>query len=370
MIKDIFSNQVNQLSRLMKNLSKDKYFDMDMQFKMNTSIFKANFENGNQNNRDDGQQQEQINQQNQQQVEQNSYDGQIQQQQPQQQQQVYNQYNTLQQQQLQQQQQQQQLQQQNQQNQSKNQAQNQQQQQQSQLQNQNQGIKKLQQYPQQQSQYNSLQINNSNVSGVLNISGDGWVRKQLKNNADKNQYNSNISINNNNSQMLNKSGVDLYEGKRGNIVKNTSNINLSVLSNRKKTSNYLLQNTSKASISSVRSANSISKIGGQVPFSEISGIQDQNFRAQSPGLNSSFSRAPRDLDRSSFDQSPGPSDYNPNNSINKVRQASPSTKFGKSARISWIDEKLRYDSSVQTPGAIYDYNKKSLSKPLKSNKKQ
>lgn len=28
----------------MKNLSKDRYFDMNMQFKMNTSIFKANFD--------------------------------------------------------------------------------------------------------------------------------------------------------------------------------------------------------------------------------------------------------------------------------------------------------------------------------------
>lgn len=28
----------------MKNVSKDKYFDLDMQFKLNTTIFKANFD--------------------------------------------------------------------------------------------------------------------------------------------------------------------------------------------------------------------------------------------------------------------------------------------------------------------------------------
>lgn len=68
------------------------------------------------------------------------------------------------------------------------------------------------------------------------------------------------------------------------------------------------------SISSVRSAGSASKLGGTVPFSELSVMHDSQYRSNSPGLNSSFSRAPRELDRSNYDSSPGPSDYNVNKS--------------------------------------------------------
>lgn len=80
-----------------------------------------------------------------------------------------------------------------------------------------------------------------------------------------------------------------------------------------------------------------SKLGGPVPLSEISDIK---------GSPNSFSRAARELNKSQvMETSPGPSHYNVDRSVVITRKSSPSTKFDKSIRKSWLDEKLRYDTS-------------------------
>ena len=48
-----------------------------------------------------------------------------------------------------------------------------------------------------------------------------------------------------------------------------------------------------------------------------------------------------------------------------TRKSSPSTRFDKSARTSWIDEKLRYDTSCHSPGPKYEPVKASTSKLTK-----
>lgn len=86
--------------------------------------------------------------------------------------------------------------------------------------------------------------------------------------------------------------------------------------------------------------------------------------------NTSFSRAQRDcvVGKANVEYSPGPGEYRMESSVNAVRKASPNTKFEKSAKVCWIDEKLRYDSSVQSPGPKYDYQKSKTSR-LKKPKK-
>jgi len=52
-----------------------------------------------------------------------------------------------------------------------------------------------------------------------------------------------------------------------------------------------------------------------------------------------------------------------------MRKTSPNTKFNKSAKICWIDEKLKHDSSVHSPGPKYNPIKsKSTVYKHKSNK--
>lgn len=113
-------------------------------------------------------------------------------------------------------------------------------------------------------------------------------------------------------------------------------------------------------MSSMRSYNSQnqSKLGAPVPFSEI----QSDIRA-----NTSFSRAQREVLNKSgnMEYSPGPAEYKIDKSVNVVRKASPNTKFEKSARVMWIDEKLKHDSSVQSPGPKYDYQKIKTSNKTK-----
>lgn len=205
----------------------------------------------------------------------------------------------------------------------------------------------------QASQNSFKQLPGNSDDSLVNQS---WVRKQLNL---KKQQNSQSNLKQDPAYILHSS-QDVLSKKDQQSQSNSKVLYADLRRQQEKKLTNLSQNLSMTSLRS-QNANNQSKNMTNVPYSEI----QTDVRA-----NTSFSRAQRDcvVGKANVEYSPGPGEYRMESSVNAVRKASPNTKFEKSAKVCWIDEKLRYDSSVQSPGPKYDYQKSKTSR-LKKPKK-
>ncbi|CAD8123200.1 unnamed protein product [Paramecium sonneborni] len=107
-----------------------------------------------------------------------------------------------------------------------------------------------------------------------------------------------------------------------------------------------------------RSPSKISTIKQQqtIPLSEMS--------IQMRGSPTTFNKAKRQLDNSLTTSSPGVGRYRTDVAEKHIRETSPNATIGKSAKISWIDEKLQKEDA-HSPGPIYNPVKTFCSKRVK-----